>query len=583
MMQEDRRKHPRFPVLIRCTLVTARDRRDAVCTQIGPAGAFLTGRLEHLQPGEIVHVEMRSGGLGTPIISLLGLIVRIATASFGNPPGLAMRWRAAACDLGPEPLLHFLAQVLRLPRVPQVDLTSDRHAEFDIEASLAGHDVRVVSTHRGATPRSAADTARLTAMHHTGQAPRLTVAEPAAPQPAAPARSESSLLDDPLLKPHAHVAAAPANPGLAVASRPSGGFVAVPPRPPSAGHVPLVAAAAPPPSPAPASVPVPAPAPAPLPLVPPPPSYAQLGLAEGPITQSGQPVSTALRPSRSAIPAASVEVPVGAVLSASNRSSSAVAVVLPPVDRSRPPRSERTPALGWRPPAFAARGETTQPGERHAAPLGPGGGERSRTFDVAGEASQAAGAIAEGSSSGTGANPATASFPVYALAPAERRQATEPNRDPAGAGHGEFAGAAEATAVSDAATVPVGQQPRPAPAGGDQRRGPSGDFNPTVMLRANHAVRYSVGGKLCSGRAVAIGGQAVAVVTHEGAPELDQPVIVFLPIELAEGPMVIDLRGKLLQVVTETELGPRFVMHIERVEEGHHKGAFHRFLRSLAG
>jgi hypothetical protein len=562
MIQEDRRKHPRFPVLIRCTLVTARDRRDAVCTQIGPAAAFLTGRLEQLQPGEIVHVEMRSGGLGTPIISLLALIVRMANAGNGNPPGLAVRWRAAACDLGPEPLLQFLAHVLRLPRVPQVDLTLDRHAEFDIEASLAGQDVRVLSTHRGASPRSAADTARLNALRHTGQSPRMAAPEPPGARPAS-ARTEYGLLDDPMLRPNASAVGnsslpAAADAGARPEPRRSDHFVAVPQRPPSGAHAPVAAAPL-----APMAQPA---------LVPPPLSYAQLGLSEGPITQSGQPVSTALRPSRTAIPAASVEAPKGQVLSAGSRSSSAIAVVLPPVDRSRMPRSERTPALGWKPPAFAARGETTNPGERSAMPLALGVGERSATFDVA-----------EGSSPAAG--PATVSFPVYALAPAERRQETEPNRDPAGAEQGGFEGSGEPTVESHAANVPVGSQPQAAssPSSGQHRRNSSGHFNPTVMLRANHAVRYSVGAQLRSGRAVAIGGQAVAVVTHEGAPELDQPVIVFLPIELPEGPMVIDLRGKLLQLITDTEAGPRFVLHIERVEEGHHKGAFHRFLRSLAG
>lgn len=561
MIHEDRRKHPRFPVLIRCTLVTARDRRDAVCTQVGPAGAFLTGRLEQLQPGEIVHVEMRSGGLGTPIISLLALIVRIANAGFGNPPGLALRWRAAACDLGPEPLLQFLAHVLRLPRVPQVDLTSDRHAEFDIEASLAGQDVRVLSTHRGASPRSAADTARLNALRHTGQSPRP--AAPESPGRPAAARTEYGLLDDPMLRPHAAVGGN-ASPSAAVdaGARPEpprpDNFVAVPRRPPSGAHAPLAASPA-----APQAQPA---------LVPPPLSYAQLGLSEGPITQSGQPVSTALRPSRTAIPAARAEQPNGPVLSAGSRSSSAIAVVLPPVDRSRQPRSEGTPALGWKPPAFAARGEATNPGERSAQPLVLGVGERSATFEVAEGSSQRAG-------------PATASFPVYALAPAERRHETEPNRDPAGPDQGGFEGQAEPTVESHDTAVPVGSQPQAASnaKASPHRRISSSHFNPTVMLRANHAVRYSVGAQLRSGRAVAIGSQAVAVVTHEGAPELDQPVIVFLPIELPEGPMVIDLSGKLLQLITDTEAGPRFVLHIERVEEGHHKGAFHRFLRSLAG
>ena len=199
-MIEDRRKYPRYPMLIRCTLVTPRDRRDAVCTQIGPAGAFLTGRLEQLLAGEIVRVEMRSGGLGTPIITLLGLIVRVQMAAAGNAGGLAVRWRAAACELGPEPLAHFLVHVLRLPTVPEIDLSTDRHVQFDLEASLAGHHVLIFSPRSDAMNRSASEAVRASAARSASFAAvaRPSSADTTGQRPVIAPRKEFGLLDDPL-------------------------------------------------------------------------------------------------------------------------------------------------------------------------------------------------------------------------------------------------------------------------------------------------------------------------------------------------------------------------------------------------
>lgn len=613
-MIEDRRKFPRYPVLIRCTLVTSRDRRDAVCTQISPASGFLTGRLERLLAGEIVRVELRSGGLGTPIITLLGLIVRVDVAAAGNPGGLAVRWRAAACELGSEPLSQFLVHVLRLSMAPVVDLATDMHAQFDLEASLAGHQVQIVSVRADAVNRSGSEAVRASAARSANFAAiaRPAAADTGGQRPVMAPRKEFGLLDDPGLRP----AAAPSQPFPAQLAG------SHPPPVQSIPQMLTTVAGQPRPVPAP-SYPPPALSPrrasdaptaaypslaansrpssphqpaAPLPVV-----------APGALADAAPPVHTALRPSRTAIPAAIVDrgpqgggaypaaanPALGPVLSNSHRSSSALAVVLPPVDRTAKPRSERTPALGWRPPTIAARGPGSLPSQelpavggvaRASAPVdGRSPQDRSELFDVAAEASQAAGVGAESSSER--GRLAAVSFPAYALGAAERRVDTNPDQLLPRLATANFDMSGEATETAHEIAVPLGVRPKSVANVSDalRRRVSSGNFDSQMMLHADFPVRFTVGAQLRSGHLVSLGAQAVAVITHEGAPELDEKVTVFLPIEMPEGPMILDLRGKLLQVVTQTDAGPRFVMHIERVQEGHHKGAFQRLLRSLAG
>ena len=601
-MIEDRRKFPRYPVLIRCTLVTSRDRRDAVCTQIGPAAGFLTCRLESLVAGEIVRVELRSGGLGTPIITLLGLIVRVDAPAAGNPGGLAVRWRAATCDLGPEALSKFLKNVIRLTSAPAFGMATDMHAQFDLEASLAGRDVQIVSSRGDATQRGASEAMRASAARSASfsAVARPALSDTGGQRPVIAPRKEFGLLDDPGLRPMA--AAAPSQPFPtqlpAHQAQPAQSIqqmlttAAGQPRPLAAApHPASVSAVARSADPPPAS-----------PLVP---AIGQVA-ASGALAGAAL-LHTALRPSRSAIPVLPADQPApgamgqpvaghpagGAVLSNTRRSSSALAVVLPPVDRSVKPRSERTPALGWSPPSIAARSAGGPPRQenpasqfagRTSAPAATGGlAERSELFDVAAEASQAVGMMGESSSDRERLG--AASFPVYALGMAERRVQTNPDTELPRLATANFDMSGEATENARDIVLPLGVRPKSVANVADalRRRAPSANFDSQMMLHADFPVRFTVGAELRSGHLVSLGSQAVAVITHEGAPELDQKVTVFLPVMMAEGPMVLDLRGKLLQVVTLTEAGPRFVMHIERVEEGHHPGAFQRLLHRLAG
>lgn len=83
---------------------------------------------------------------------------------------------------------------------------------------------------------------------------------------------------------------------------------------------------------------------------------------------------------------------------------------------------------------------------------------------------------------------------------------------------------------------------------------------------------------MVAGRVTGIGAQAAVVVTDETPPSLDEPVVINLPLLVKGSYRTVYLSGKLLQIGTPTDEGMRFVLHVEKCEEGNHKGAFAAFL-----
>lgn len=110
---QDRRRHARHPVLLRCALLWGAERKDVICTQVGPAGAFFNQRLD-LALGTVVQVDVRSGGLDTPLVRMTAEVVRIVSLGSGWPAGFAVRWTHAQCELGQEALLNVLHGVFRM-------------------------------------------------------------------------------------------------------------------------------------------------------------------------------------------------------------------------------------------------------------------------------------------------------------------------------------------------------------------------------------------------------------------------------------------------------------------------------------
>lgn len=99
-----------------------------------------------------------------------------------------------------------------------------------------------------------------------------------------------------------------------------------------------------------------------------------------------------------------------------------------------------------------------------------------------------------------------------------------------------------------------------------------------MMMATDLPVTFMRHNQLFAGRLTSLAKQVAIVVTRETPPELDEPILLNMPIEVQGSYRTIYLSGKLLQIATDVPAGKRFVLHIERVDEGKHKGAFEAFL-----
>ncbi len=137
-MFHDRRKHPRYTVLLRVVAVSAVERFDSVCTNLGPAGGFFTGRTMPTI-GDRITFELRAGGLNTPLVELAAQVVRIQPVGPSQAGGFAVTWLAAECALGGDPILRVVHEILRLPAITSHELESrDRRFVLDLQAWHAG-------------------------------------------------------------------------------------------------------------------------------------------------------------------------------------------------------------------------------------------------------------------------------------------------------------------------------------------------------------------------------------------------------------------------------------------------------------
>ncbi|MSQ82182.1 MAG: hypothetical protein EXR77_04585 [Myxococcales bacterium] len=650
-MTQDRRRYPRYPVLIHCALVFGHERREMFCTQVGPAAGFVGGRVDGLPVGMVVSVDMRPGGLGAAAILLQGEIVRIALGAGGLPTGCAIRWKTVSCELGVGPLLHFVAKVLRVAYVGQPDVAAGRQAEFDLEAFVSGRPARVRSSARSSDV-FAAETKHLYLAQSARQGPRLPQAGspaglnlglsnqlPASNQrnvggtisrgaqamardeptgqlepimlreameryPLSGRRSPSNRRTAAVVLPLQHVGG-PVMEGVdrSAASAAAEADAATLPRdmlPPLPDLAPDPVASAdqePEPTAAPMaalSTPPAQPA-APMAALSTPPAQpattatAAYGAVAGRMAQpAGAPPFAALGPDLIA--------PARAQLS---RVPSVAEPVLPPitVGAGEPPTpSETSSAFDWRgSPVPQIPPEAPNP-HGHAEPESIAVSKPVVPPAVLNTNISLSGSQYGNEASGVSGPPMqppahmpddnlSKSWPVYALAPGERR--TDPAEDDAevpdllGAGI-EMTGEPTETVPKAPVTDNLGARPVERPEMAVMRKKPSRRNDVHQMVAATIPVTYEYRSRQGRGLVIAISTQAVAVVTTDDAPQLDEQVVLHLPLADRTGPIIIHLCGKLLQVMTETEQGPRFVLHIERVEEGQAKGAFLRALNDLA-
>ena len=636
-MTQDRRRYPRYPVLIHCALVFGHERREMFCTQVGPAAGFVGGRVDGLPVGMVVSVDMRPGGLGAAAILLQGEIVRIALGAGGLPTGCAIRWKTVSCELGVGPLLEFVAQVLRVPYVGQTDVATGRQAEFDLEAFVSGRPARVRSSARSSDV-FAAETKHLHLAQTARQGPRL----PQAGSPAglnlglsnqlpasnqrnvggtisrgaqAMARDEPTGQLEPIMLREAMERyplsgrRSPSNRRTAAVVLPlqhaGGPVMEGVERSAASAAAEADAATMPrymlPPLPDLAPEPVasadqePEPTAAPMAALSTPPAQpattatAAYGAVAARMAQpAGAPPFAALGP----------DLMMPARLQPARAPSAAEPVLPPiPVGAGQPPTpSETSGSFAWRgSPVPQIPPEAPQP-HGHAEPESIAVSKPVVPPAVLNTNISLSGSQYGNEASRVGGPPMqtpvhmpddnlSKSWPVYALAPGERR--TDPAEDDAeipdliGAGI-EMTGEPTETVPKAPITDNLGARPAERPEMAVMRKKPSRRNDVHQMVAATIPVTYEYRSRQGRGLVIAISTQAVAVVTTDDAPQLDEQVVLHLPLADRTGPIIIHLCGKLLQVMTETEQGPRFVLHIERVEEGQAKGAFLRALDHLA-
>ena len=203
------------------------------------------------------------------------------------------------------------------------------------------------------------------------------------------------------------------------------------------------------------------------------------------------------------------------------------------------------------------------------------------------------------------------SWPVYALAPGERRLVTDPRASAAHvlqrpvqaptAHHASGVVAQDTLGGRFVRPPAIGNnhpmvaphvQPSSQPFDPSADRTDPADLVPIrprkpegarMLVAADVPITFLRQNQLVPGQLIGIAEQLACVVTQGDAPDLDEVIVIHLPVRVENAWRTVQLTGKLLQVTTDTPTGKRFVLHIERADEGRHKGAFRAFLQALKG
>lgn len=102
-------------------------------------------------------------------------------------------------------------------------------------------------------------------------------------------------------------------------------------------------------------------------------------------------------------------------------------------------------------------------------------------------------------------------------------------------------------------------------------------------IKVDVPVTYELDNRFVVGQIVAAAPLAVEILTSSAAPQLDQNLVVNMPIRVDKAYATVYLVGKLLRVPEQRDEGSFFVLHIERVLEGKNEGAYSQFLASAHG
>lgn len=580
---QDRRRHTRHPVLLRCTLSWGAERKDVICTQVGPAGAFFNQRLD-IALGTMVQVDLRSGGLDTPLVRMTAEVVRIVPLGSGWPAGFAVRWTHAQCELGQEALLNVLHGVFRMAAF-------DTH-HIQLHGRVASLDMQLLlgdAVPARARRHSVLTEARVASGVSGGHAP----VDVGPRSPAVPARHMTSREAPP-------VRTVPASGGWGaspLSARSPSGIVPSAPQPQGPDQ-------RPPPLPTASVRPV---TPPPLPAQRPP---SGLGFAiPGSASPSGlgfavpaQPAAAAAEPSQT--------------VAAAQRTPSAQIALPPPARIAASPglagagAAARSSSSSWRPPSIGM-GPTTDPfgfdltvlAPKEAGPGGPVPAPAPQT----GPAATTRVAAPESSALPVPAPLPPRSRPLSQPVAAERPGSwphvdvvhAEPPRSVRHASSGiHLPGPGAGARSRPISEIIAGQgpltplphaRPRPLshpelPITGESTatdvRPPEAEriVDPRVMQTVDLPMTWVRHHQLVAGSLVGLSTLRAAVTTTLPGPDPHEPVVLYVPVPVAGIWHTVGLIGR-LQPGSSTEGDTlRFVVAVERVDEGKQTGALQQFL-----
>ena len=102
-------------------------------------------------------------------------------------------------------------------------------------------------------------------------------------------------------------------------------------------------------------------------------------------------------------------------------------------------------------------------------------------------------------------------------------------------------------------------------------------------IKVDIPITYELDNRFVVGQIIAAAPLAVEICTSEAAPQLDQNLVVNMPVQVDKTYATVYLVGKLLRVPEQRDEGSFFVLHIERVLEGANEGAYSNFLATAHG
>ena len=136
-MFEDRRVHPRQKESIALRVALPEGEVSLVTTDLGPTGAFFAG-VRKVAPGTMIDVLVRPQGFKIAPVRLHAEIVRVVAPGGPHPPGFAVRWIWALSEAGVEPIYQVLRKVLHIIGLREEHLDGGRKVRFDFPP-VGGH------------------------------------------------------------------------------------------------------------------------------------------------------------------------------------------------------------------------------------------------------------------------------------------------------------------------------------------------------------------------------------------------------------------------------------------------------------